>query len=92
VEDAVVRWILGIIVVPGLVWATTVVWLLRDIKRGTDQVLHLHEHPETTGFGTEALGASFLRMEHSMHELVHYVKWGVQQQNEKVPPPPEPSI
>jgi hypothetical protein len=80
-------WIAGAIVVPGLTWTIAVLWLLRDIKRGTDALVVMHEHPEATGFGTVGMDRVISENARATRELSHYIMWATKAQTGSEPPP-----
>ena len=103
IEIINLNWLLGVIIPAGLTWSIAVLWLLRDIKRGTEKLIQMHEVPDDHGFGTVELAKDlrnhivqedqvFANMTKALHDLVHYVRWAAQQQVGKAPPPPGPHL
>ena len=97
------NWLLGIIIPAGIAWSTAVIWLLRDIKRQSDNLILMHKSADEHGFGTVDLGKElrdhimeenlvFANMTKALHDLVHYVRWAAKQQAGQEPPPPTPFI
>lgn len=84
------RWLIGVVVVPGLAWATAVIWLLRDIKKGTDKLLEMHENPDKYGFGSNHMTDVLEHLNITMGSMVHYLRWIAEQSTGKPPPPPPP--
>ena len=82
-------WVLGVTLVPMLVWAISVMWLLRDIKRSTDKLINLHtpERADEAGFGTVEMSRTMRSLCHSVKELVHYTRWLAKKRTGEEPPP-----
>ncbi len=51
------------------------------------KLLEMHENPEKTGFGTVGLADVISENSRCIKALTHYIKWSVQEQTGKVPPP-----
>lgn len=85
----ILMWVIGVLMVPTLVWAISVMWLLRDIKRSTDVLIDLHtpERADDAGFGTVELARTMHSLCHSVKELVHYTRWLAKKRTGEDPPP-----
>lgn len=89
-EVQLLLWVMGVAFVPVLTWSIAVLWMVRDIKRGTDKLIAMHENADAEGFGTKELLELQRDFAQCLHELVHYVKWGIEKQTKMKPPPPPP--
>lgn len=82
-----IQWIAGALMIPGLAWATSVIWLLRDIKMCSDKLMEMLERPERHGFGTSEMSKVVSDNTKAIRELSHYVKWSAEQTTGAKPPP-----
>ena len=87
-EIEVIKWLGGVILVPLLAFCISVIWLLRDIKKASDQLLIMHQKPDDFGIGTAGLHACMDGMKNAVQDQTHYMKWMAQQMTGKKPPPP----
>ena len=81
-------WIAGILIPFAVVWCIAVILLLRNMKRTGDELMAMHRDANGFGFGTIGLGKNFREARQTQKELVHYLKWFVENQTGEVPPPP----
>lgn len=66
------KWILGAAILPVI---TFFIWIwakLRAIHDDTGSLRIMHEHPETTGFGTVGLAASIDKLCECVEDMVYY--------------------
>jgi hypothetical protein len=82
--------LLGLLLLPAIGAHVTFLILLRDIKRGNDELLRIHtrEYADEAGFGTVALTHTMKRSQYALEQLVHYTKWMAEERTGKEPPPP----
>lgn len=81
------KWLAGTLVLPSLTFGVVVIYLLRDIKKSSDQLLHMHHHPDDYDFGTNELTKIAKDQKTSIRDLVHYIRWQAKEATGKEPPP-----
>jgi len=84
------EWVIKVIelAIPLLISAT--IWVaikVSSMSREIDRLIEMHEHPESTGFGTVGLKEELRELNHALRALIHYVKWTAKEQTGKTPPP-----
>ena len=57
------------------------------IVQGTKRLVQMHEHPETTGFGTVGMRELIADNTRAMRDLAHYIEWLSKQMGHGEPPP-----
>ena len=94
ITDETIRWIIGIVVIPGLAWSTVVIYLLRDIKRSSDALLRMHTQPDVndSGFGTAKVHTVLGQVRDALWANTHYLKWFVKVASKEEPPPPPANL
>ena len=85
--------LIGLLLLPAIGAHISSLVLLRDIKRGNDELLRMHsrEHADEAGFGTIGLSKTMKRAQYSLEQLVHYTRWMAKERTGKEPPPLPPS-
>ncbi len=75
----------------GSVWLTFQTVTMAQMLR---KLLHMHEHPEKTGFGTVGMAAAYEentraqeRLTRALIDLSHYVKFAAEHPGQPIPPP-----
>lgn len=93
--DEIVRWIIGVSVVPAVAFGVYLVRVSEAMKKDVTKLLDMHEHPENTGFGTVGLNGVMVDMKEVVEDntrairaLTHYVRWLAEKTDGKPPPPP----
>lgn len=72
------------LIITASIWvALKVSFMAKEIER----LLEMHEHPETTGFGTIGMKDELKQINSGIRALVHYMKWLAKEQTGKIPPP-----
>jgi len=88
------KWVAGVLLLPGLSFAVIVLWLLKDIKRTSDaglaeivKLTKMHYEANKYSFGTGELTAYAKDQGGAIKDLVHYIKWQAKEITGKEPPP-----
>ena len=95
VELVSLKYLIGIIMIPGGGALLSILWLLRIIRaEQTSQhadiveLLKMHHHADEHGFGTGATNQMVASIDRTQKALIHYIKWGVEKMTGEAPPPP----
>jgi hypothetical protein len=86
----VLSWALALLLPIALAWCAAVFWMLKEIKRSSDELIKQHQDADNHGFGTVKITKSIDDLEQVMESMLHYVVWAVEQMTGKKPPPPKP--
>ena len=73
-------YIMGLLFLPT---AGALIYLVSGIKR----LVHMHENPETTGFGTVGMRELIADNTRAMRDLSHYIQWLSKQMGHGEPSP-----
>jgi hypothetical protein len=87
VTPDIALWVFGIALAPAFAAAVAILGLLRDVKKTTDRLLYMHDHPSEFGFGTGGFKEALRSNTRAMRELSHFVRWSSEQTAGKSPPP-----
>ena len=91
-DTAVLAWSLALLMPMAVAWCTSVFLLLRDIKKTSDQLLHMHINADDSGFGTNSTNKMIEDLRRGMREFIHYTRWTAKEMTGKEPPPPGPEL
>jgi hypothetical protein len=83
----ILLYIVGVLLVPALGLSIQSFVVHRDLARKVDKLVHMHEHPENTGFGTVGLRGVVEDNTRALKALTHYIQW-LETKNGLGPPPP----
>ncbi len=81
-------YVAGALLLPTLAWAVMVTWTLRSIHAHNVKLMHMHNHADEFGFGTTGVKSLMEQQIRATNALVHYIKWSIERQHNKKPPPP----
>ena len=73
--------------IPAIAVSVWLVTKLNKIDRGNAHLIHMHENPENTGFGTIGFKTVIQENTRAIRELSHYMKWQVKSHSGADPPP-----
>ena len=95
VELVSLKWMVGIIMLPGATALVSILWILRIIKaelsaghKAIIELLQMHHEADKHGFGTETTNEMLRQTNRTLRDVVYYMKWGVEKMTGESPPPP----
>ncbi len=95
VELVSLKWMIGVIMIPGGAALVSILWILRLIKaelglghKAIIELLKMHHEADKHGFGSETTNLMLLETNRTLKDVVYYMKWGVEKMTGEKPPPP----
>lgn len=94
VELVSLKWLIGVIMIPGGGALISILWILRIIKaeqsaqhKDIVSLIGMHGEADKHGFGTVGTNEMVASIERTQKALIHYIKWGVEKMTGEAPPP-----
>jgi hypothetical protein len=79
-------WVASVLIPFGVGWAVVMLFIMRNIKKTSDELMTMHKDANGFGFGTIQLAEGLREARETQKDLIHYIKWFVKEMTGKDPP------